>query len=147
MESHAYLQEYRKRAGLTLKQAAAELNIVPQTVNKWEHGQNSPSIPDLFRLAKAYRIHPSAFFMAPDDPHQSAMGADNSGRDVFDLDKIRAMAAVAGIHPTAFVLIDGDFSRIDEAEEFSRMVKVFERLPQKFRDHWLKHGETYPIDN
>jgi transcriptional regulator with XRE-family HTH domain len=137
MEPRAYLREYRDRAGLTLRQAAEKLGVVAQTIHKWEQGQNSPSIPDLLRLAKIYDIHPAAFFMAP-----------NTGKmdEAALSDSVRVYAAIAGIHPCAMLWINGDFSRIEEAEDFTRLVAAFEHLPPKFREHWLKHGETYPLE-
>lgn len=109
----------------------------PQTINKWENGQSSPTINDLMKLAKAYGIPPASFFMAPNKPK----------KDDASSDAIRVLAAVAGIHPCAFLWIDGDFSRLDEAEELTRMINAFERLPTELRRHWLTIGETYPLDD
>lgn len=134
MKTKTYLREYREMAHLTLKQAAEKMGIVAQTIHKWEHQQNWPAIPDLIRLAEVYGIHPSAFFMAPHRPKINP-----------DFDAIRVVAAVAGISPTALTWIGGDLSLVDEAEEFTRAVKVFERLPPKLRQHWLQNGETYPV--
>jgi transcriptional regulator with XRE-family HTH domain len=134
MMNGVYFREYRERADLTLRQVAERMGVSQTTIHKWENDQNSPSVRDLLKLAKIYGIPASAFFMIPNRPKR------NDGI----CDPIRALAAVADIHPCAFVLIDGDFTRLDEAEQFTRLVRAYERLPSECREHLTKIGETYP---
>jgi transcriptional regulator with XRE-family HTH domain len=135
MSDRIYLQDYRDKAELTLRQAADRMGVSQTTIHKWEHEQNSPSVRDLIRLATIYSVPVTALFMAPNRPR----------RPDEVIDSVRALAAVAGIHPLAFILIDGDFTRLDEGEQFTRMVQAFERLSPELREHWLKMGETYPV--
>ncbi len=45
------LKPYRKAKGLTQKDIAKKLNIVPSTVSMWETGERNPDIIMLKRLA------------------------------------------------------------------------------------------------
>jgi hypothetical protein len=104
---------------------------------RYSASPSSPSASELLKLAKAYNIPPSAFFMSPDKPSSSTE---------VDIGNIEILAAEAGIHPCAFLLIRGDLSRIEEAKEFTRMVKTFELLPLAQRERWLKIDEEYPLE-
>jgi transcriptional regulator with XRE-family HTH domain len=135
MEPQAYLKEYRKRAGLTLKEAFERGAATPQSINRWENGQSSPSVSELLKLAAAYAIHPSEFFKPPDEGEFRA----------WDDDEIEAMAKTADVHPIAYRWMKGDFSKMDKAEILTRILEVVERLPVAQLEHWTKHGEEYPL--
>jgi|SRR5208283_1163845 len=135
MKDAIYLQEWREKAGLTLRSVADRMGVSQTTIHKWEQNQNSPSVRDLFRLAKVYGIPVPSFFMVPNRPKL----------DEDMLDTVRALAAVAGIHPLAFILIKGDYTRLHEAEELTRLLRAYERLPPELREHWMKIGESYPL--
>jgi transcriptional regulator with XRE-family HTH domain len=135
MSDGTYLQEYRDKAKLTLRQAADRMGVSQTTIHKWEHEQNSPSVRDLIRLATVYGVPVTALFMAPNRPRRP----DEA------IDSVRALAAVVGIDPLAFILINGDLTRLDEGEQFSRLVQAYKRLSPELREHWVKMGETYPL--
>ena len=133
MLQRAYLKEYRTRAGQTLKQAAAKIGVAAQTVHKWEHAINSPSLPDLIKLAEAYGIPPSVLFISPDE---RALGH-------WDDKAIQAAAKMADVHPLALQWIGGDLTNIQEAEALTAILKIFQDLPPMFRDQWRKSGENF----
>jgi DNA-binding XRE family transcriptional regulator len=136
MEPRAYLKDYRKRAGLTLKGAFERGAATPQSINRWETGHSSPSVTELLKLAAAYSIHPSEFFRAPGEAEFHA----------WDDDAIEAMAKVADVHPIAYRWMKGDFSNIEKAKTLTRILQVLERLPPAQLEHWTKHGEDYPLN-
>ena len=47
---------YREKAGLSQRQLAQRLNIVPSRISNWETGANCPSIDILFRLCEVLDI-------------------------------------------------------------------------------------------
>ena len=53
---HAKLKEIRKRNGYTQDEVAEKLNVVRQTVSKWESGLSVPDADSLSRLAELYGI-------------------------------------------------------------------------------------------
>lgn len=48
----AYLQQQRKRAGLTQEDVAGELGVVGRTVSDWEAGRYSPSFDLMVRFVR-----------------------------------------------------------------------------------------------
>ena len=46
----------RKKHNLSQKKLAQELNLSPNTINKWENGQSFPTIENAYKLAKFYNI-------------------------------------------------------------------------------------------
>ena len=53
---HAKLKEIRKQNGYTQDEVAEKLNVVRQTVSKWESGLSVPDADSLSRLAELYGI-------------------------------------------------------------------------------------------
>ena len=57
------LREYRLKAGLTQKQVAKKLGLqCEDRLSHWERGQAMPSVKNLFRLCKTYKISPNNLF-------------------------------------------------------------------------------------
>ncbi|WP_412989699.1 helix-turn-helix domain-containing protein [Pediococcus siamensis] len=50
------LIKQRKKAGYTRNALAKELNISPDLVTEWEHGETEPGIDDLRQLHAIYEI-------------------------------------------------------------------------------------------
>ena len=46
------IKEFRKHKGMTQEELAARLNVVRQTVSKWEKGQSVPDADLLQKLAE-----------------------------------------------------------------------------------------------
>ena len=53
---HETLKTLRKRKGYSQEEAASRLNVVRQTVSKWEKGLSVPDADMLMRLAELYEV-------------------------------------------------------------------------------------------
>ena len=51
---HENLKTMRKAKGYTQEELAIKLNVVRQTVSKWEKGTSDPSTSNLLTLAKLF---------------------------------------------------------------------------------------------
>lgn len=61
------LKNIREQRGLTQRELADKMNVMPSTVCKWETEQISLSVEMLFRLAVALDV-PAADLLAPQCP-------------------------------------------------------------------------------
>ena len=52
------IKAIRKSKGLSQQELAVKLNVVRQTVSKWEQGISEPSTSNMIALAKLYRVTP-----------------------------------------------------------------------------------------
>lgn len=50
------LQTLRKSKGITQEELAAQLNVVRQTISKWEKGQSVPDAEMLVKLAEIFEV-------------------------------------------------------------------------------------------
>ena len=50
------LRALRKKAGLTVEEAAEQIGIAPTTVYSWEIGANRPNILDLPKISEIYKV-------------------------------------------------------------------------------------------
>lgn len=50
------IKAIRKAKGLSQQELAVKLNIVRQTVSKWEQGASEPSTANLIALSKLYGV-------------------------------------------------------------------------------------------
>lgn len=55
---HENLKTMRKAKGYTQEDLAIKLNVVRQTVSKWEKGTSDPSTSNLIAIAKLFHITP-----------------------------------------------------------------------------------------
>ncbi len=55
---HENLKTMRKAKGYTQEELAIKLNVVRQTVSKWEKGTSDPSTSNLIAIAKLFHITP-----------------------------------------------------------------------------------------
>lgn len=62
---HETLKTLRKKKGYSQEEAAARLNVVRQTVSKWEKGLSVPDADMLIRLAELYEVTASELLGAP----------------------------------------------------------------------------------
>lgn len=57
------LKEYRLKAGLTQKQVADILKMqCEDRLSHWERGQAMPSVQNLFRLTRLYKVRPEDLY-------------------------------------------------------------------------------------
>lgn len=59
------LKTLRKNKGFTQEELAARLNVVRQTVSKWEKGQSVPDSEMLVRLAEIFEVPVSQLLGGP----------------------------------------------------------------------------------
>lgn len=57
---HENLRAFRKAAGLSQEELSARLNVVRQTVSKWENGLSVPDADMLIRIAEVFETSVSA---------------------------------------------------------------------------------------
>lgn len=50
------IKQLRKAKGLSQEELAIKLNVVRQTVSKWENGASDPSTTNLMALAKLFGV-------------------------------------------------------------------------------------------
>lgn len=62
------LKTLRKNKGFTQEELAARLNVVRQTVSKWEKGQSVPDSEMLVRLAEIFEVPVSHLLGGPIEP-------------------------------------------------------------------------------
>jgi len=65
----ALLAWARDSAGYTIEQAARKVPVKPERLVSWERGEGRPSIPQLRKLANAYK-RPLAVFYLPEPPRE-----------------------------------------------------------------------------
>ncbi len=53
------LKTLRKNKGITQEELAARLNVVRQTISKWEKGQSVPDAEMLVKLAEIFEVQVS----------------------------------------------------------------------------------------
>jgi len=62
-----FLSEKRIAAGLTQRQLAQMLNLHYQAIQRWERGENSPSVEIALRIADALNTTVEELFVLDDD--------------------------------------------------------------------------------
>lgn len=56
------IAKYRKSEGLTQKQLASKLGIVPTTVASWEQGKSSPDVDTLIKICEILNTNVTAMY-------------------------------------------------------------------------------------
>lgn len=80
------IREARKTAGLTQKDLASKLGIVPNSISQYENGTRKPKIGMLRRIAQA--IGCTLFDLAGDDMKISKEDWEELGREDFGADPV-----------------------------------------------------------
>ena len=62
---HETLKDLRKKKGYSQEEAASRLNVVRQTVSKWEKGLSVPDADMLVKLAELYEVTVGELLGAP----------------------------------------------------------------------------------
>ena len=62
------LKTLRKNKGITQEELASRMNVVRQTVSKWEKGQSVPDSEMLVRLAEIFEVPVSQLLGGPIEP-------------------------------------------------------------------------------
>ena len=62
------LKTLRKNKGITQEELAARLNVVRQTISKWEKGQSVPDAEMLVKLAEIFEVSVSQLLGSPIEP-------------------------------------------------------------------------------
>ena len=62
------LRTLRRNKGITQEELAARLNVVRQTISKWEKGQSVPDAEMLTRLAEIFEVPVSQLLGGPIEP-------------------------------------------------------------------------------
>ena len=62
---HETLKDLRKKKGYSQEEAASRLNVVRQTVSKWEKGLSVPDADMLVKLAELYEVSVGELLGAP----------------------------------------------------------------------------------
>lgn len=94
------LKTYREKAGLTIEQLAAKLEINEETVAEWECGSSSPDAEMLVKLSSIYEV-PVDWLLKnqPTEAHEKHIEVGLHGIHVVDPDKnTEVHVAFSGIH-------------------------------------------------
>ena len=73
------IKNLRKSKGLSQEELAVKLNVVRQTVSKWENGTSDPNTSNLIALAKLYGI--SAEELLKSVEHSAGTAKPNEGSE------------------------------------------------------------------
>lgn len=73
---HDTLKTLRKQKGYSQEEAAGRLNVVRQTISKWEKGLSVPDADMLIRLAELYEVSVADLLSSP--PESSASAAPDA---------------------------------------------------------------------
>jgi transcriptional regulator with XRE-family HTH domain len=106
-------------AGLTQQEAADKMGRTASALAKWECGANSPTIPDIYKLAEVYGVRPSEFFVDESLPVIEA----GRMRIVIDENVLSNLAAA-------------DRKRI--VGYLHECSKIFPKVPRPFAEYWLE---------
>ena len=69
---HETLKDLRKKKGYSQEEAASRLNVVRQTVSKWEKGLSVPDADMLVKLAELYEVSVGELLGAPQACEETA---------------------------------------------------------------------------
>ena len=69
---HETLKDLRKKKGYSQEEAASRLNVVRQTVSKWEKGLSVPDADMLVKLAELYEVTVGELLGAPAESEETA---------------------------------------------------------------------------
>lgn len=61
------IRQFRKEAGLRLKDLAEEINISINTISRWENGVGSISVGNLLNISRVFRKDIKEFFVNKGD--------------------------------------------------------------------------------
>ncbi len=89
------IKELRSAVGMTQSALAAELEVTPHTVSRWEGAVNQPSVVDLERIARTLHRPIWAFLpseLAPPTDEQKALLSATGDLPAEDLEELTAYA-------------------------------------------------------
>ena len=70
------LKQVRKAKGLSQEQLAVKLNVVRQTISKWEKGFSVPDTEMLIKMAEVLDLNMNAFFNEIMDKNEVKKGSE-----------------------------------------------------------------------
>lgn len=76
------LKTLRKQKGYSQEEVAARMNVVRQTVSKWEKGLSVPDADALVRLAELYEVTVGELLGAPAEPSETQEATPPDMRDI-----------------------------------------------------------------
>ena len=78
------IQRYRKQAGLSQEQLAAQLSVSRQAVSKWETGESMPDLAKVVQMSELFGVSTDALLKGetPPEPADASPAAplENSAR-------------------------------------------------------------------
>jgi transcriptional regulator with XRE-family HTH domain len=110
---------WREAAQLTQLEAAARLGRTASAIQKWESGANSPTMPDIERLADAYGVEPAVFFLS-NGSRAEAIG--ESVNIVIDANVFIALSKI---------------KRDQIASQLRQCGEALADVPEDFAQHWI----------
>lgn len=112
------IKALRKSKGLSQQELAVKLNVVRQTVSKWEQGESIPDIVNCDALARLYDVELSD--LIHHDPERTKMGIAPKGKHIFGTVRVgergqivlpKAARDVFQIRPGDVLVVLGDESQ------------------------------------
>jgi transcriptional regulator with XRE-family HTH domain len=123
MDDGRRFREARLSAGLSLSNAAKRIGRTRSAIQKWEAGTNSPSVPDLYRLADAYGTRLYGLF-AEVDTFVSAHGPQQEKRTLDAV--VTEWSRKANLADKA------------HAKQFLECARLLPVVPADFAKHWIQ---------
>ena len=65
------IKKYRRERGMSQEELAKELNVVRQTISKWENGLSVPDAQSITKLAEVFGISVNQLLTIPSDATES----------------------------------------------------------------------------
>ncbi len=81
--SHELLKWARKKSGLTLAEAAEEMEFTTATLKTWEEGKGFPTIDELFVISDVYGLPVSMFYLS-EIPQPPILERDKTAKKAFE---------------------------------------------------------------
>lgn len=82
------IYELRDAKGLSQEKLAKDINVVPNTISRWENATNKPKLTELDRLASYFNVHISHFFPPNPETASEVLTRSAKGLDKKDLQEV-----------------------------------------------------------
>ena len=117
-------REARMAAGFTLREAGRRFGKTASALQRWESGQNSPTVPDIYQMSDLYRVGIEELFGEVKRPYPIWPPLDKELTTHEVLKKFSRKAYT-----------QAEKARAKELAEVAQFILV---VPDEFTAHWIK---------
>jgi transcriptional regulator with XRE-family HTH domain len=83
------INELRSERGISQEKLAKDIDVVPNTISRWENASNKPKLTELDRLANYFDVHISYFFPPSPITASEVLTRSAKGLDKDDLQEVQ----------------------------------------------------------